>query len=84
MRHCYLAYRENQFLAPLVREIGWSHNIIIFEKCKDELQREFYLRMTKKHGGGICFEKYRASHWYCNLYDYKNAASEVCWVIANC
>jgi len=50
MRYCYLAYRENQFLAPLVREIGWWHNIIIFEKCKDELQREFYLQMTKKYG----------------------------------
>lgn len=24
MRYCYLAYRENQFLAPLVREIGWN------------------------------------------------------------
>ena len=34
----------------MVREIGWTHNIIIFERCKDELQREFYLRMTKKFG----------------------------------
>jgi len=30
--------------------IGWSHNIVVFEKCKDPLQREFYLRMTKKYG----------------------------------
>ncbi len=50
MRTFHLTYRENEFLAPLVREIGWSHNIIVFEKCKDELQREFYLRMTKKFG----------------------------------
>lgn len=50
MRNFYLIYRKNEFLAPLVREIGWSHNIIIFEKCKDDLQREFYLRMTKKFG----------------------------------
>jgi len=50
MRHFYLIYKSNTNLAPLVREIGWSHNIIIFEKCKDDLQREFYLRMTQKYG----------------------------------
>ena len=34
----------------MVREIGWSHNVAIFEKCKDGLEREFYIRMTKAHG----------------------------------
>ncbi len=34
----------------MVQEIGWSHNIVILEKCKDDLQREFYIRMTKKFG----------------------------------
>lgn len=34
-------------LAPLVREINWSNNIIIMEKCKDDLQREFYIQMSK-------------------------------------
>ena len=37
-------------LAPLVREISWNNNIIIMEKCKDNLQREFYIRMTKRYG----------------------------------
>lgn len=50
MRRFYLSYQKNEKLAPLVREIGWSHNIVIFEKCKDDLQREFYIRMTKKFG----------------------------------
>ena len=50
MRRFYLVYQDNTKLAPMVREIGWSHNIAIFEKCKDDLQREFYIRMTKKHG----------------------------------
>lgn len=50
MRLFYLTYRENEILAPLAREIGWTHNIIIFEKCKDELQCEFYIRMTRKFG----------------------------------
>lgn len=50
MRNFYLAYAEDEKLAPLVREIAWSHNIVIMEKCKDGLQREFYLKMTKKYG----------------------------------
>ena len=50
MRRFYLEYQDNTKLAPLVREIGWSHNIAIFEKCKDDLQKEFYIQMTKKCG----------------------------------
>ncbi len=37
-------------LAPLVREISWSNNVIIMEKCKDDLQREFYIQMTIRYG----------------------------------
>jgi len=50
MRNFYMAYEGNEILAPLVREVGWTHNLHIFEKCKDQLQREFYLRMTRKYG----------------------------------
>jgi predicted nuclease of restriction endonuclease-like (RecB) superfamily len=50
MRTFYLTYANDQKLAPLVREIGWTHNIMIMEKCKDELEREFYLRITRKFG----------------------------------
>jgi len=50
MRKFYLTYMENEKLAPLVQEIGWSHNIIILEKCKDDLEREFYIKMTRKYG----------------------------------
>lgn len=46
----YETYAASAKLAPLVREIGWSHNLIIFERCKDPLEREFYLRMTAKFG----------------------------------
>ena len=35
MRNFYLAYKDNENLAQLVREISWSQNILIFEKCKD-------------------------------------------------
>ncbi len=40
MRNFYLTYRESEKLAPMVREISWSNNIVIMEKCKDDLQRE--------------------------------------------
>lgn len=50
MRQFYQVYTGNEKLAPMVREIGWSHNIVIFERCKDTLQREFYIRMTRKFG----------------------------------
>lgn len=50
MRNFFLTYSENEKLQPLVAEIGWTHNLIIMEKCKDDLEREFYLRMTWKLG----------------------------------
>lgn len=48
MRNFYLAYQENEKLAQLVREIGWSHNLLIIERCKNNLEREFYIQMTRK------------------------------------
>ncbi len=50
MKLFYEAYAGNEKLAPMVREIGWTHNLIIFERCKDDLQREFYIRMARKFG----------------------------------
>ncbi len=50
MRSLFFEYQSNTKLAPLVREIGWSHNIVVMEKCKDDLEREFYIKMTKKYG----------------------------------
>ncbi len=50
MRNFYLTYRDSEKLAPLVREISWSNNILIMEKCKDDLEREFYIQMTKRYG----------------------------------
>ncbi|NJR16626.1 MAG: DUF1016 domain-containing protein [Calothrix sp. CSU_2_0] len=50
MRLFYDNYAADEKLAPLVREIGWTHNLVILEKCKDDLEREFYIRMTRKFG----------------------------------
>lgn len=50
MRNFYLTYCESAKLAPLVRELSWSNNVVIMEKCKDDLQREFYIQMAKRYG----------------------------------
>lgn len=34
----------------MVREIGWTHNVIIMMNCRNDLEREFYIRMTRKMG----------------------------------
>ncbi len=50
MKAFFESYVGIEKLAPLVREIGWSHNIVILERCSDSLEREFYIRMTRKFG----------------------------------
>ncbi|MSP38820.1 MAG: DUF1016 domain-containing protein [Deltaproteobacteria bacterium] len=50
MRQFYLAYHASERLQPLVGEISWAKNIVIMARCKDLLEREFYLRMTAKFG----------------------------------
>ncbi|MBD2691743.1 PDDEXK nuclease domain-containing protein [Anabaena catenula] len=50
MRNFYITYSQNEKLQPMVAEIGWTHNLVILEKCKDDLEREFYIRMTRKFG----------------------------------
>jgi len=50
MKKLYQNYYKNLKLARFVQEIGWGHNITIMEKCKDDLQREFYMRMAHKFG----------------------------------
>ncbi|VFM98623.1 MAG: Predicted nuclease of restriction endonuclease-like (RecB) superfamily, DUF1016 family [Candidatus Kentron sp. G] len=50
MREFYLAYRDLPKVQPLVAQIGWTHNLAILQRCKDPLEREFYIRMTRKFG----------------------------------
>lgn len=50
MRNFYLCYSSNKKLQPMVAEIGWTHNLIIMEKYKDDLEKEFYIRSTRKFG----------------------------------
>jgi len=50
MRQFYCQYSKNEKLSPLVREIAWTQNILILMNCKTDLEREFYLRATRRFG----------------------------------
>ena len=50
MRNFYLSYKDNEKLAQLVREISWGQNIIIFEKCKDDEIKEYYIKNSIDFG----------------------------------
>ena len=50
MRQFYYNYSDHPKLQRIVGEIGWGHNLTILSKCKDYLEREFYIRMTRKFG----------------------------------
>jgi predicted nuclease of restriction endonuclease-like (RecB) superfamily len=46
MRQFYETYRNNEKVAPLARQLSWSHNLIILGQSKYPEEREFYLRMA--------------------------------------
>lgn len=48
MNQFYKTYCPNRKLAPLVRELSWTHNRIILAKAKTNEEREFYLRLAIK------------------------------------
>jgi predicted nuclease of restriction endonuclease-like (RecB) superfamily len=46
MRQFYETYRGDEKVSPLVRQISWTHNLVIFSLGKLPEEREFYLRMA--------------------------------------
>lgn len=49
MRDFHVSYEGNEKLTALLSEISWTHHLVILEQCKDPLEREFYIRMSKKN-----------------------------------
>jgi predicted nuclease of restriction endonuclease-like (RecB) superfamily len=49
MKQFYEIYKDNEKLSPLVREISWTHNVLIMMSAKTDESREFYLRLTEKN-----------------------------------
>jgi predicted nuclease of restriction endonuclease-like (RecB) superfamily len=52
MMQFYETYRAAPKLSPLVRELSWTHNLLILSRCKREEEREFYLRVCRRERWG--------------------------------
>lgn len=50
MRQLYETYWSDEKVAPLVRQLSWSHNLLILGRCKRPEEREFYLRLAQRDG----------------------------------
>ncbi|MDN3602892.1 PDDEXK nuclease domain-containing protein [Belliella kenyensis] len=50
MKQFYETYKDLPKLSTLLREISWSHNLAIFSRCKNNEEREFYLKLAKREG----------------------------------
>jgi predicted nuclease of restriction endonuclease-like (RecB) superfamily len=46
MKQFYEVYQDDEDLAPLVRQLSWTHNLIILGQSKQPEEREFYLRLA--------------------------------------
>jgi predicted nuclease of restriction endonuclease-like (RecB) superfamily len=46
MRQFYQTYCGEEKVAPLVRQLPWTHNLIILGQSKRQEEREFYLRLA--------------------------------------
>jgi predicted nuclease of restriction endonuclease-like (RecB) superfamily len=52
MMQFYETYRNQPKLAPLVRELPWTHNLLIMSRSKRDEEREFYLRLCIRERWG--------------------------------
>lgn len=46
MRQFYEAYKDDEKVSPLARQLPWTHNLIILNQSKRPEEREFYLRLA--------------------------------------
>jgi predicted nuclease of restriction endonuclease-like (RecB) superfamily len=46
MKQFYEAYRQEPIVSPLVRQLPWSHHLIILGQSKRSEEREFYVRLA--------------------------------------
>ncbi|TSA38420.1 MAG: DUF1016 domain-containing protein [Porphyromonadaceae bacterium] len=50
MVRLYTEYKDDIKVQPLVAQIGWAHNLIIFSKCQSTDERSFYIISSRKFG----------------------------------
>jgi len=46
MKQFYETYCNNEKLSFLVREINWTNNMLIINKTNNDIEKEFYIRLT--------------------------------------
>ena len=46
MRQFFEAYQGDAIVSPLVRQLPWTHNLIILSQSKQPQERKFYLRLA--------------------------------------
>ena len=49
MKDLYVSYKDHKKLQTLSAEISWSHNVAILSRCSSRLEREFYVRMSRRN-----------------------------------
>ena len=65
MMQFYETYKDNEIVAPLVRQISWTNNMIIFSHKSSIEEKEFYLRLCIKNNYSKReLERQIASHYY--------------------
>lgn len=52
MRQFFDTYRGDPKVAALLRQLPWTHNLLILSKCKRTEEREFYLRLAVREKWG--------------------------------
>lgn len=67
MKRFYELYAQDEKLAPLVRVLPWTHNLIVMGRCKSPEERFFSLkssahaiwpkRVLEKQISSACFER---------------------------
>jgi len=49
MKQFYETYKDNEIVVPLVRQISWTHNVMILGATNSIEEKEFYIRMCIKN-----------------------------------
>lgn len=52
MRQFYETYHDDEKVSPVVRQLPWTHNLLIMSRCKRPEEREFYLRLCLQERWG--------------------------------
>jgi predicted nuclease of restriction endonuclease-like (RecB) superfamily len=50
MRQFYLEYREDEQLKELAFQVPWGQNLLIIQKIKDNVEKQYYLKATIEMG----------------------------------